>query len=168
MAPDELLRRRSTSLEELRKLSGDGTLYAIVDACHEPEVPPKMAGLPHDRMSCLHQGRLTEEEAAVAPYLVTLDGDLLDWVLSTFEDRPWGLFVVAKCDHRTLRQHLRELMVVEGIDGRPMYFFFYNPQVLGPFLETCDAEELEGLYGPIMAWGLRSQGEDPVELIIRA
>ena len=32
-----------------------------------------------------------------------------------------------------------------------MFFFYYDPRVLTPFLGTCDREELEEFYGPVMA-----------------
>lgn len=164
---DELIRKRETSREELVKLSTDGTLFAILDACDEPEVPPKVDELGRDRSACLYRGELDEEQKGVAPYLVKVDIALLDWIFPTFEDRPWGVFLVAKTDLRTLRQHLRELLVVEGIDEKPMYFFYYDPRVLPPFIESCDEEELEEFYGPVMAYGVKVSGENSAELMIR-
>jgi len=163
----ELIRKRPTSKEGLAKIAGDGRLYAVLDACEEAEVPPKLEEIGRDRAACLYKGELDEDVKEVAPYLVSVDTQLLDWMLETFDTRPWGVYIVSASDLRTLRQHFRELLVVEGIDGEPMYFFFYDPRVLPTFIETCDAEELEELYGPIMAYGVSIEGDDPAELIIR-
>jgi hypothetical protein len=59
------------------------------------------------------------------------------------------------------------LLVVEGIDAKPMYFFFYDPRVLPPFIETCDEEELEELYGPVMAYGVSAVEGSAAELFVR-
>ena len=164
---NELIRKRPTSKEELAKIAGDGRLFAVLDACDEPEVPPKVEEIGRDRAACLYKGELDQDTKEVAPYLVSVDPGMLEWMLETFDPRPWGVFVVSTADLRTLRQHLRELLVVEGIDGEPMYFFFYDPRVLPTFIDTCDAEELEELYGPVMAFGVSMEGDDPAELIIR-
>jgi hypothetical protein len=165
---DELIRKRSTSMDELQKLATDGTLFAVVDACDEPEVPPRIEELGRGRTACLYRGELDDETKEVAPYLVSVDPELLEWILTTFEERPWGMFVVAKCDLRTLRQHLRQFLVVQGIDEEPMYFFYYDPRVITTFLESCDEEELEEFYGPVMAYGVTAEGPQPADLIIRA
>jgi hypothetical protein len=164
---DELIRKRPTSREELVKIASDGRLFAVLDACDEAEVPSKIDEIGRDRAACLYKGALDEDVQEVAPYLVSVDTQLLDWMLETFDTRPWGVFVVSTADLRTLRQHLRDLLVVEGIDGEPMYFFFYDPRVLSTFIDTCDAEELEELYGPVMAYGVLTEGEDAAELLIR-
>jgi hypothetical protein len=164
---DELIRKRRTSREELAKIAGDGRLFAVLDACDEPDVPPKVEEIGRDRAACLYRGGLDQETKGVAPYLVSVDPELLDWMLENFDTRPWGVYIVSTSDLRTLRQHLRELLVVEGIDGEPTYFFFYDPRVLPTFIESCDAEELEELYGPVMAYGVSIEGDDPTELIIR-
>jgi hypothetical protein len=57
--------------------------------------------------------------------------------------------------------------VVEGIDEKPMYFFYYDPRVLVPFLGSCDGEELEEFYGPVMAYGVKVDGEHSANLMIR-
>ena len=165
--PNEAIRRRRTSKEELAKIAGDGRLFAVLDACDESEVPPKVEEIGRGRAACLYKGELDNDEKGVAPYLVSVDPGLLEWMLATFDTRPWGVFVVSASDLRTLRQHLRELLVGEGIDGQPMYFFFYDPRILPTFIDTCDAEELEELYGPVMAYGVSIEGDDPAELIIR-
>ena len=164
---NELIRTRPTSKEELGKIAGDGRLYAVLDACDEAEVPEKIEEIGRDRAACLYKGALDQDVQEVAPYLVSVDPAFLEWMLVTFDTRPWGVFVVSTADLRTLRQHLRDLLVVEGVDGEPMYFFFYDPRVLPTFIDTCDAEELEELYGPVMAYGVSIEGDDPAELIIR-
>ena len=163
----ELIRRRATPMDELTKLAGDGTLFAVIDACDEPEVPAKLEELGRARSTCLYKGELDEETKEIAPYLVSVDTELLEWIYETFEERPWGMFVVAKSDLRTLRQHLRQFLVVQGIDDEPMYFFYYDPRVIVPFLESCDEEELEEFYGPVMAYGVTAEGAQSAELIIR-
>jgi hypothetical protein len=57
--------------------------------------------------------------------------------------------------------------VVQGVDEEPMYFFYYDPRVIVSFLESCDKEELEEFYGPVMAYGVTADGAQSAELMIR-
>ena len=164
---DALIRKRTTSVDELNKLAAEGTLFAVIDACDEPEVPAKIEELGRARSACLYRGELDQETKEVAPYLVSVDRDLLAWIFTTSGERPWGIFVVAKSDLRTLRQHLRQFLTVQGIDEKPMYFFYYDPRVIVTFLESCDQEELDEFYGPVMAYGVTAEGAQAVDLIVR-
>jgi hypothetical protein len=131
-----------------------GRLFAILDACEDPPVFDKVQELGPDRALCLHGGGLEAEEKQCAPYLVKVDRTVLDWILDELWGRPWGIFVVAECDERTLRPHFRRQLVVEGPEGEPMYLRFYDPRVLGNLIAVFHVDQIGELLGPALGFGI--------------
>lgn len=134
------------------------SLYVVLDPCDDPNVQAKVAELGPDRAKCLIKGPLDPEELELAPYLARVDGELLEWLLANVWSRPWGILVVAPCDLRMLRTHLRTLLNVQGVDEKPWYFRFYDPRVLPTFISSCDREERAELFGPVSAYGVAAEG----------
>ncbi len=126
-----------------------GTLYAILDACDEPSVPAKVRELGEQRAVSLYRGSAEEEYWAIAPYLACVDEDLLGWIVDNLWNAPWGVFAVAQTDLAGLRKHFRRFLMVEALEGRQVYFRFYDPRVLPRFVQTCTAGEAEQFFGPI-------------------
>ncbi|MBX3411224.1 MAG: DUF4123 domain-containing protein [Pirellulales bacterium] len=124
------------------------SLYAVIDACDEPTVPPRMWSL-EGRAVSLYRGTADEELWSIAPYLVQVDGELLAWILECLAERPWGFFAEATVDLHELRQHFRRFLTVEDPEGKRVYFRFYDPRVLPRFLSVCTAEEAARFFGPI-------------------
>lgn len=148
------VKSRPTSAKELAKLALDGTLFAVLDACGEPALPAKMRALGEERAACLYRGTDDPDLLAIAPYLVWLDAPLLEWLTGELWSKPWGILVAAKTSLRALRRHLRTLLVVQGPDHDFLYFRYYDPRVLVTFLPTCTREELDQVYGPVLAYGV--------------
>jgi hypothetical protein len=150
-----------TSLDELRERIANepGSVYAILDACDEPRVPQKVSELGDCAVS-LYRGWAEEQYWAIAPYLVVVDSDLLDWIVENLRDDPWGIFVVAQCDLTALRKHFRRFLLVKHPDGRQMYFRFYDPRVLPSFLGSCTAEEAQQFLGPVQWFCVPARGSD--------
>jgi hypothetical protein len=102
---------------------------------------------------CLYGGQLPRELELAAPHIVELlpghrfTERLLDegWGCS------WGVFVAIE-DPTALRPHLRRLLKVRDEAGRQLLFRFYDPRVLRAFVPTCRHDELQQLFGPIVAW----------------
>jgi len=90
---------------ELAIFAERGHLYAILDPCDAPLVPPKMQGLGAIATS-LFRGTAQEDYWAVAPYLARVDTDLLRWVYENLWKEPWGVFVVTKVEIAELQVHL--------------------------------------------------------------
>ena len=149
----ETLRTLPVSLADLRQLAGEQRLFAVLDACDAPPILAKVGELGASRALCLYRGPVAPEILAVAPYLVMIDEEVLQWLTATVWSEPWGIFVVAKLELEAVRKHLRKFLVVKGPDGETMYFRYYDPRVLPAFLATCNKEELSRFYGDLQAFG---------------
>lgn len=139
------------SIDELSETvrQSDGAAYAVLDACDEPRVLQKVRELGNDRAVSLYRGSAERDYAAIAPYLAQLNESLLGWIIENLWQDPWGMIAFAPTDLHGLRKHLRKFLTVEDPEGEKMYFRFYDPRVLGPFLRTCTRLELQQFFGPI-------------------
>ena len=144
---------RPFPLDVVRKFASEGRLYAILDACDEPEVPGKVEEL-GERAKCLYRGVDDPETLAVAPYLTQLGEDELDWLDHLMWNRFWGIFAIATSDLKAMRRHFRKFLTVELEGEGAVYFRFYDPRVLETFLPTCDAEQIREFFGPIDAYAV--------------
>jgi hypothetical protein len=153
----ELLQIRPFALGVLRKFAAEGKLFAILDACDEPEVQQKVGESEPDRVKCLYRDVDDLETLAVAPYLAHLGEDDVDWVDQKLWDRFWGVFVVAESSIKTLRAHFRKFLTVELENEGAVYFRYYDPRVLETFLPTCDGEQLQKFFGPVDAYGVANR-----------
>jgi hypothetical protein len=149
----ELLRTLAVTLEDLRQLAGESRLYAVLDACDAPPIQAKIVELGSQQVLCLYRGEVVPELLEVAPYLVKVNEELLQWIVETVWSEPWGIFVVAKLEPEGVRKHLRRFLLVKDMDGEAMYFRYYDPRVLPTFLTSCNQEELARFFGELSAFG---------------
>ncbi len=138
--------------------------YAILDGASMPN----LLGLLHTHepdYMCLYRGELPPDMAEVAPYLVWLnpDTDFPWWLASKGWGKHWGIVAQSRADLRTLRMHLRTLLIVYDDTGKPRYFRWYDPRVLSAYLPTCNAAELATVFGPIEAYVL--EAADPTQAL---
>ena len=127
----------------------------------------RFANSAHPTGCCLYRGKLPADLAAAAPYLVRLkhESELVRWLLSAgLVGQHWGIFAVARANLKTMRRHFRSLLTVQLPDGKTVYFRFYDPRVLRTFLPTCDREERQVLFGPVVRYWVESEDEEPVLL----
>jgi Domain of unknown function (DUF4123) len=150
--PASTLNVREGSLQDLRRMAADERLYAILDACDEPAVPPKMTELGPEKAVSLFQGDAEHRQWAVAPYLTRVDEKLLEWIVTTLWCKPWGIFAVAEADLETLRKHFRRFLIVQDPNGETMYFRYYDPRILAAFLPPCTQDELKTFFGSVKAF----------------
>lgn len=140
-------------------LSGEDHLYALLDACDEPRIPPKIASL-GQRAVCLYRGAAAREHAFIAPYLARVDNDMVDWILEYLAETPWGYFVSADTDSlEDVRKHFRKFLLVKGPEGEELYFRFYDPRCLPTFLNSSTQEELDAFFGSMKAFATASMGK---------
>jgi len=163
----EHLRTLPVTLEDLRQLAGEQRLYAVLDACDAPAIQAKVAELGSPRTLCLYRGEVAPEILEVAPYLVRLDEVLLQWLAETVWSEPWGIFVVARMDPEAVRKHLRKFLTVKDEAGEAMYFRYYDPRVLSPFLGSCNPQEAGSFFGELGALG-QSESNGLATLIMRS
>jgi hypothetical protein len=144
------------SHEDLKQLATAGSLYAVVDACDEPAVPPKMVELKEDAVS-LYVGLAERDYWAISPYVCKVAPEIVDWILDNLWTHPWGFFCVASTDLARLRKHFRRFLMIKNTTGKLVYFRYYDPRVLGPFLSACDAAELESFFGPVSRFAFNTE-----------
>lgn len=149
-----LIQERLVPVVQLREWANRGRLFAILDATDTPSVPRKANELGPDRAVSLYRGRAEEELWAIAPFLVHLDVDTLEWITDTLWPEPWGIFALADESLDAIRLHFRRFLTVEGPNGESWYFRFYDPRVLPRYLASCTAEELATFLGPVRAFGV--------------
>jgi len=141
------------TFQDLARLAAEKKLYAVLDACASPAIQAKVEGLGPDLAPCLYRGNVDPKVLAVAPYVAAVDPPLLDWLRSTVWAEPWGIFVATPADLKTVRTHLRKFLVVKNPQGETLYFRYYDPRVLATFLGSCNREEVEESFGPLLAYG---------------
>jgi hypothetical protein len=162
-----LLRRTEHTVREAREWAESGELYAILDACDAPLVVEKVKELGEERAVSLYRGTAEEEFESIAPYLVVVDAAVFDWIVETLWPEPWGVFVRATSTLDQLRTHFRKFLLVEGPEGEEWYFRFYDPRVLGTYLDTCTADEVVDFWGPISQFGIVQSEEDQLTMLSR-
>ena len=148
---------RIVNFADLKKPAVEGRLYAILDACDAPVVYAKVQEMQEGQAVCLYRGKLDPEVLAEAPYLVRATPDLLEWIQKTVCNTAWGILMIADNDLRSLRKHFRHFLLVEGPEGETLYFRYYDPRVLLPFLASCNKAELEEFFGPVLAYAVTNE-----------
>jgi hypothetical protein len=156
------VKTRDYTLDALRHSvrRGPGILYAIVDACDASGVPEKMQSLGVSKAVSLYRGSAERDFWAIAPYLVQVDEQFLEWLIENIWDHPWGILAFAPADLASVRTHFRRFLKVQGPDGDELYFRFYDPRVLPTFLRTCTIEERTRFFGPITAFCVKGDYEN--------
>ncbi len=125
-------------------------LYALLDAARAPAVPALLRSSGEEFQS-LYEGPKGEEMADFAPYLVRLPAAsaLLPALVAQGWGKSWGVYLTCGRPFKDVRRHFRHFLLVELHDGREVYFRFYDPRVLGPFLPTCGPEQVKEFFGPV-------------------
>lgn len=141
------------SLTDFQQLVGEERLYAVFDACDEPAVLEKVKELGPSRAFCLYHGEVSPEILEIAPYLTLIDEALLQWLIENIWGEPWGIFIVAKLEPKLVRKHLRKFLTIQDETEGIMYFRYYDPRVLLPFLDSCEQGQLDVFFGRMEAFG---------------
>ncbi|ATB41782.1 FHA domain-containing protein [Cystobacter fuscus] len=139
-------------------------LLAVLDAARSERVRVLLRESVEFSKS-LYEGPQAEVLAEVAPYLVSLprEGRLLHALLAEGWGKSWGIYLACAQPFAEVRRHLRKLLMVEGATGQELYFRFYDPRVLRPFLRTSSASLVREVLGPIDCFWL--QGEQPEQIL---
>lgn len=139
--PDDERARAEAALAALDRVPGQ--LYAIVDAARDDRVLELLRQSVEPYRS-LYDGALGETMAEAAPYLVGVpQGSRLRAALV---HEGWGLrwasFLRSDRPLQELRRHLRQFLMAQLDDAEdPVYFRFYDPEVLRVYMQSCTAEE---------------------------
>lgn len=133
---------------------GQASVYAVLDGASNPALLDRLYG-DRPEFACLYRGELEPDVAECAPYLARLEAGsaFTDWLLSAGWGLHWGIFALAGCELRALRQHLRKFnMVYDPASQRPLLFRYYDPRVLNNFLPICEAAQAQAFFGPVAAF----------------
>jgi pSer/pThr/pTyr-binding forkhead associated (FHA) protein len=143
-------------------------LYAVLDAARD-------AGLLQlVESSRLHSQPLFEKEpgngppAVHAPYLVELgqtrsSGERSEAraFLQTLLQLGWGnnsgVFLTSLSPLEELRPHFRQFLLAGTEDRRALELRFYDPRLLRAFLPVCEPEEVDVLFGPVLAYLMETE-----------
>ena len=120
-----------------------GTLYAVVDAARDDRVLELLRQSVEPYRS-LYDGVEGETMAEAAPYLVGVPAG--SRLRAALVREGWGLrwasYLRSEKPLLELRRHLRQFLMVQLEAGAdPVYFRFYDPEVLRVYMRSCDAEE---------------------------
>ena len=133
-------------------------LFAILDAARDPLVLARLLDHQGERQS-LYEGPKGDSLAAVAPYLAAFPAEFssLRTLIHDGWAKSWGVFLTSDQPFQEVRKHLRHFLMVEIAGQKPVYFRFYDPRVLRPFLPSCSPGELAQFFGPIDAFLMESE-----------
>jgi hypothetical protein len=151
---DLILNRLWRTLEERTHLN----VYALVDAARSESIYPKIMGATVES-ACLHRGKMAEELAWVAPYLVQLqrEDSFTQWLL----DSGWGksqcVFVRSSASLNELKRHFRTFLTVYDEAGKSYFFRFYDPRVMRVYLPTCNGEDIGEVFGVVESFILEEK-----------
>ncbi|MFO1063537.1 MAG: DUF4123 domain-containing protein [Pirellulales bacterium] len=127
-----------------------GKWFAVLDACDEPAVF-EWSIERKDRSFSLYRGNAEQNFYDIAPYIFQLDVELLGKILDDLAGKPWGFLATGGMDLALARRHFRNFLMIDGPDSEELYFRFYDPRVLHPFLRASDKDRLTSFFGPASA-----------------
>ena len=133
--------------------------YAVLDGASCEGLLGKLAEFRPEHV-CLYAGELAPDMREVAPYLVLLtEGQpFAEWLLAEGVGKHWGIFARSPAELQAMRKHFRTFLQVKSPEGRTLYFRYYDPRVLRLYLPTCNAQELQTVFGPASSY-LTEDGE---------
>jgi Domain of unknown function (DUF4123) len=132
----------------------DGSLFAVLDAARDPLSILGLLRAAGEEYQSLYEGTQAQLLEAFAPYLVRLteNSKLLESLVAHGWGKNWGIFAVSGADFQAVRRHFRTFLMVNGPDGKRLYFRYYDPRTLRVYLPTCDAVETKFIFGPLAAY----------------
>ena len=133
-------------------------IYALLDAARSDQLYPKISESGMENSS-LFRGEKAQELAWVAPYLVNLNREapFTRWLLENGWGKSWGIFVESPVKFSDLKRHFQSFLTVYDEEGKSLMFRYYDPRVLRVYLPTCNASEIETVFGPVISYMLEDE-----------
>jgi hypothetical protein len=139
----------------------DLRVYGILDAASIKDLLPKLADQAPNH-ACLFAGKLDPSDAQTAPYVVELEpgAEFTQWVLENGWGKHWGIFATSAAPLKAVRKHLKTFLLVTAPGGRQLYFRYYDPRVFRAYLPTCNPEETELVFGPVLSFSMEDEAAE--------
>jgi len=134
--------------KELAKAAKKDSLFGLFDAARIRDLAPMLGALRLNFMN-LYSGPPADEMAHVAPYIAQLElrDDIEAWFAAYPRTLEAALFLTGPLALADVRDHFRRFLQVIDTQHRTVYFRFYDPRVLGPFLGACNDLEKRQFFG---------------------
>lgn len=138
-------------------------LYALVDLACAPQLLPLIEWLARSgKAQCLFEGAVAAPLRQVSPHIVALARapQLLDRWLSEGRGQSWGIFLETPRPMHLARRHVRRFLQVRLPDGSgPVLMRIWDPRVLGPLLDSADADTIKALLPADMAYRVEGDAD---------
>ena len=86
-------------------LAKGNRVFALLDACDEPLIPPKVLSMGNRAVS-LYRGSAEQDYSSIAPYVVEVDQELINWIQENLNGTPWGYFALAEALEALLQKNV--------------------------------------------------------------
>ena len=92
----------------------------MLDAAKDSQILELLQPLDQADYQSLYEGKSAEQLAGFAPYLVSLSANpsLLEKLVETGWGESWGIYFTSQYPLATVRQHLRQLLLVKNQAGK--------------------------------------------------
>lgn len=141
-------------------------LFAVLDAARDPRVL-EVTRESVETYRSLYEGIQGEALSVWAPHLVRLPrgARLLEQLVLEGWGRRWGIYLTSPRPFDEVRTQLRRsLMVGNDASGKPMYFRFYDPQILRLVLPTCSVRQRAQIFGEISGFVIEGRHGEVLRL----
>lgn len=134
--------------------AGDGDrMFVLLDGARIPKLWIVLRELKTPHL-CLFRESPKESLVHVAPFLARIppDSDLALYLTFQHGALEASLLLTAAASLEDLHRHFRRYLLMRRPGGMDVYFRFYDPRVLGPFLKSSTPEERSLFYGPVQSF----------------
>ena len=143
------------------------TVYGVVDCARDPQIWPMVKATDLFK-ACLFAGNVSAAMLAAAPQVIKLTpaAPFTQQLMESGWGNSWGIFVTAArpAGIKDVRKHLRQFLLVKSPNGKKLLFRYYDPRVMRVYLPTCNEEECNTLFNPIVKYVMESaNGESILE-----
>lgn len=141
------------ALSQIKVAEQPVSVFALVDGAQDERVSALLRAEGND-WRCLYGTNLPRVLAATAPYLAALGSHhpFSGYFARLGRGHNWGVMLRSSASMDDLAEHFADMIRARLPEGREVLFRFYDPRVLRAYLPTCNAEELDRVFGPVDAF----------------
>lgn len=131
----------------------DLSTYAVIDGASAADLRFKLWELKPEHC-CLWAGKLEQDMAEVAPYLVKLNrGDEFStWLIENAWGERWNIFLTTDVNFKAIRKHLRQFLTIKDPSGETLFLRYYDPSILKLMLNIFDESQLALFFKTVQSF----------------